>query len=194
MKRAACLPVIVSLSILMSFAPAHAIVIETGNYSLGDYVSGTANIDLGPGKYRFTLSISAPVLGFDPGSNAAVKTLSTEFYCTDPGNPLDPPFHCGGSDVPQDYLLQPIGPNIYGTFVEVLAPYVTGPSAGGTYFHESEICCEIRYGFEPLADGSYTIAYTLVPEAAGWAMMASGFGGIGLMMRRRRAMARRIAA
>jgi len=168
---------------LLAVAPVAqaAQVITIGSFAPGESVFVQNSLHLGPGAYRFSLALSAPVLGMD---GEVVKQYVYNFYCDPDGSGVI--VYCGGNDVPTGPLLEQVTPTLYQGELRVNPPG-TLPLPDGGYEDNFDVCCDYRFGFEPISAGHYRFSVAAVPEPATWALMVLGFGAIGAAMRRRAA-------
>lgn len=172
-----------AIGLILAAAPAsHAAqVITMGSFSPGESVYVQNSLSLGPGAYRFSLALSAPVVGVD---GEVVKQFVYNFYCDPDGNGVI--VYCGGNDVPIGPLLEQVTPTLYQGELGVNPP-ATLPLPDGGYEDNFDICCDYRFGFEAVSAGRYRFSVAAVPEPETWALMVLGFGAIGVAMRRRAA-------
>lgn len=168
---------------LLAFAPAAqaATTLELGTFDPGEAVFVTGSANAGPGKYRFSLDLSSPVAAF---AGDVTKLTITDYFCDfGDGAGVIP---CGGNDVPTLYDFLPVSPTRYEANVTV-NPFISVPLTGGeaVRYDEFDDCCTYSFGFDGIADGSYTLSFTPVPEPASWMLMIVGVGVVGAAMRRR---------
>ncbi|MES2492168.1 MAG: PEPxxWA-CTERM sorting domain-containing protein [Pseudomonadota bacterium] len=170
-----------AIASLIAAAPASqaAEVITLGSFAPGESVNVQNSIYLGPGAYRFSLALSAPVQGF---TGEVLKTYIYNFYCDAEGNGVI--VYCGGDEVPIAPQLELVTPTLYQAELRVNPP-ATIPAPGGQYEDNFDICCDYQFGFEAVGAGGYRFSVAAVPEPATWALMVLGFGAIGAAMRRR---------
>ena len=160
--------------------PASAAVIATGDYGADAMVFDTGSLVLGPGDYRFTLTVTAPLVA----QNASVETV-TNFFCVDPD--LGPEeFPCGGSDVPTTYAFAEITPLRFEALVTV-NPFTNNPFPAGLIvrYEEFDDCCSYIVDLQTGAAGSYTLSVAAVPEPATWGLLLAGTAAAGAGLRRR---------
>ena len=171
------------LSGTLSSTAAALTVIDTGNYSTGEYVFRSGSFGLSPGKYRATLTFSSAPSFFWQGY--VEKQTVTNFFCEDPST--SGTFNCGGDGVPTLYDFIPVTPTRYVANITVnpfkTVPFVSDPIVR---YDEFDSCCDYyNFEFDAGEAGSYALTLGAIPEPANWAMMIVGLGAVGAVMRRR---------
>ncbi len=163
-------------------AASAATMIATGSYA-GNYSSDSARAALGPGRYRFTLQLTAPA---DFVGATVAKDTNTNFICADPAAGGGE-FSCGGDNVPTIVDFSLVTPLLYQAALDVNAPYTfLSPGDFIVRTETSETCCDFGLEFYNTNAGTYTLSYAAVPEPAGWALTITGMGIVGGALRRRR--------
>jgi hypothetical protein len=159
-----------------------ATIIKTGPFDSGAFLQVGGSTALGPGKYRFRVSFSAPVFGF--GGDIIKQTIYDEFCDFGSGGA---PVPCGGNDVPTFYELAAVTPTRYQANVAVNRPFSVPLSSDPfVRLDQVETCCAYSFSFEGIDKGEFAFSVSPVPEPATWAMMIVGFGLIGVAIRRRK--------
>ena len=162
--------------------PAAAAVIVTGDYGADEAVFDTGSLVLGPGDYRFTLTVTAALVA----QNSSVEKLTvTNFFCVDPD--LGPEeFPCGGSDVPTTYGFTQVTPLRFEALVTV-NPFTDNPFPAGLIvrYEEFDNCCSYIVDLQTGAAGRYTLSVAAVPEPATWGLLIAGTALAGARLRRR---------
>jgi hypothetical protein len=188
MRRIAAVVATGVLSLLAVPLANAATVIATGTYQAGVDSGLDAGINTGsqiylsPGKYRFTLQASSPLVDFE--GDAVVNELDI-FTC----ELDDGPFICGADDEDLLNAFERSGPKTFTADITVIPPTVLGtPSSNEASSDDYEY---VRaYDLLSNSDGSYVLSVSPVPESRTWALMIAGFAVVGFGMRdarRRRA-------
>ena len=158
-----------------------ATLITAGAYGDAEYQAHSGSLGLGPGRYRFDIAFTTPVLYVT--GNAGKSTVSS-FYCTDPDvGPGE--FYCGGDDVPTLAPFDPVDALTYRAFLTVNPPADSfyPPEAIVTRIHDFDICCDYAFEFESVRAGSFRLTYAAVPEPESWMLMILGFAVVGAAWR-----------
>lgn len=172
------------LVLLGGLAPAAMAVtiVASGTYPAGDYQLESGSFSLSPGTYSAKLSTTTPVTGL---FGSVDKLTITSYWCQD--GPSDPVYYCGGDDVPTFFDF------VQANSLSYLAKIVINPPTsvfipGGPVigYDDFDICCTYSFGFDAPAAGSFSLAFTTVPEPQTWLLLALGTGAVGLRLRRRR--------
>lgn len=181
MKHALSLITFAALAAAHSSGAQAAVTLASGAYNAGDSVFVSGSVGLGPGKYRFDLTLSGAVDNF---FGEVPKTTVTNYYCDfhDGGGVV----YCGGDDVPALNDLNPVTPVHYQALVTV-NPFKSVPLLAGdtVRYDEFDICCTYNFSFDAPGTGSYLFTYSAVPEPGSWALLIGGLGLLGAALRRR---------
>ncbi len=167
---------------IIAAAPAQAAVIASGSFGADESVFQDGALTLGPGRYRFVLTVTTP-LQFQ-GSSIQKSTV-TDFICFDPD--IAPgEFPCGGDDVPTIYDLAQVTPTRFETLVTVdPASEVPFNSPPIIRYRTFDTCCTFAVDLVSAGAGAYELSFAAVPEPSIWALMIAGVGGTGAGLRRR---------
>jgi len=160
-----------SLDLKISFLAGQAVQFTSvlGNFQIGLVVSDSASPTLNPGS-SLTL--------FDTGGNA-IKTFSANIgFNQSTGNVVGDDFFTVGV---------PLSGNVGS--LEYINPGISGLTGTKNFTADTIALSASAGSFKVLTGQVVTPPTGGVPEPATWAMMLVGFGGLGAMMRRRRALA-----
>jgi len=159
-----------SLDLKISFLAGQAVQFTSvlGNFQIGLVVSDSASPTLNPGS-SLTL--------FDTGGNA-IKTFSANIgFNQSTGNVVGDDFFTVGV---------PLSGNVGS--LEYINPGISGLTGTKNFTADTIALSASAGSFKVLTGQVVTPPTGGVPEPATWAMMLVGFGGLGAMMRRRRAL------
>lgn len=170
----------VAVAAFFSFATAAEAATIVGSSGPG-YTDRQDRLNLSTGRYRVTMTTSAPV------TDAYIYVhMGSDYHFYDP---TDPTAYLGGNDFDFYRSTTADGPvTQLGFWLTVDRPYDT--CFASDFCEEGYFWADgIEYGFFSATDQSYSIDVRYmgaVPEPAVWALMILGFGVVGAGMRSRR--------
>ncbi len=163
-------------------SPSHAAqVLRLGRFSAGQEVFDGGSIDLGPGKYRFTLALS--VVNSNVWGEVNKRYRYNYWYY------MEDDRYWGGNSGTLGTYLEQVTPTGYQADLQVSpATSKYSPDMPGLRRDDhADVCCDYYFGIsEADRAGRYRFSVSAVPEPETWALMMLGIGVIGVKMRRQR--------